>query len=111
MPPFLGRAVFGLLAAPAGFLRFRKSKLGLAPFVCILGLAIALVSTVWLGFTSSAPVSFGGFQVDLFTLFFSGVLLIVAIFVTIASLQYMREDRSEERRVGKEGRSRWSPYH
>ena len=23
----------------------------------------------------------------------------------------MRQDRSEERRVGKEGRSRWSPYH
>ena len=25
--------------------------------------------------------------------------------------RYLREDRSEERRVGKECRSRWSPYH
>ena len=24
---------------------------------------------------------------------------------------WLREDRSEERRVGKECRSRWSPYH
>ena len=24
---------------------------------------------------------------------------------------YLKEDRSEERRVGKECRSRWSPYH
>src|SRR2546425_6459351 len=27
------------------------------------------------------------------------------------SLGARRRDRSEERRVGKEGRSRWSPYH
>ena len=26
-------------------------------------------------------------------------------------LKFMRENRSEERRVGKECRSRWSPYH
>ena len=26
-------------------------------------------------------------------------------------LKIMREERSEERRVGKECRSRWSPYH
>jgi NADH-quinone oxidoreductase subunit N len=92
LTPFLSLAVFGLLATPAGFLRVRKSPLGLAPFVGIIGLAIALASTVWLGFTSSSTVVFGGVQVDLFTLFFSGVLLIVAIFVTVASLQYMRDD-------------------
>ncbi len=92
LAPFLSLAVFGLLATPAGFVKFGRTRLGLAPFVCILGLAAALVSTVWLGFTSSSPVSFAGFQVDLFTLFFSGVLLIVAIFVTVASLQYMRDD-------------------
>src|SRR2546430_14614624 len=28
-----------------------------------------------------------------------------------ASLKHMRDARSEERRVGKECRSRWSPYH
>jgi F420H2 dehydrogenase subunit N len=92
LTPFLSLAVFGLLATPAGFLRVRKSPLGLAPFVGIIGLAIALASTVWLGFASSSTVVFGGLQVDLFTLFFSGVLLIVAIFVTVASLQYMRDD-------------------
>jgi F420H2 dehydrogenase subunit N len=92
LTPFLSLAVFGLLATPAGFLRVRKSPLGLAPFVGIIGLAIALASTVWLGFTSSSTATFGGLQVDLFTLFFSGVLLIVAIFVTVASLQYMRDD-------------------
>jgi len=91
----LSLAAFGLLATPAGFVHFRKSRLGLAPFVGIIGLGIALVSTVWLGFTNSTPISFGGFQVDLFTLFFSGVLLMVAIFVTIASLQYMRSDPNQ----------------
>ena len=92
LTPFLSLAVFGLLATPAGFLRIRKSPLGLAPFVGIIGLAVALASTVWLGFTNSSVAIFGGLQVDLFTLFFSGVLLIVAIFVTVASLQYMRDD-------------------
>ena len=70
----------------------RKSPLGLAPFVGIIGLAVALASTVWLGFTNSSTAIFGGLQVDLFTLFFSGVLLVVAIFVTVASVQYMRDD-------------------
>ena len=32
------------------------------------------------------------------------------LFHTIAE-KYMQDDRSEERRVGKECRSRWSPYH
>src|SRR2546427_3870521 len=27
------------------------------------------------------------------------------------NLSFMKQDRSEERRVGKECRSRWSPYH
>jgi len=92
LTPFISLAVFGLMATPAGFIKLRNSKLGLAPFICIAGLAMAIVSTVWLGFTTNAPVSFGSFQVDLFTLFFSGVLLIVTTFVTVASLQYMRED-------------------
>ena len=30
---------------------------------------------------------------------------------TLAVNQVVRDDRSEERRVGKECRSRWSPYH
>src|ERR1041384_7150990 len=31
--------------------------------------------------------------------------------VTFAQLDFLADDRSEERRVGKECRSRWSPYH
>ena len=30
---------------------------------------------------------------------------------TVTTIQENAEDRSEERRVGKECRSRWSPYH
>jgi len=32
-------------------------------------------------------------------------------FATYCSASFISEDRSEERRVGKECRSRWSPYH
>jgi len=35
------------------------------------------------------------------------MLFVVAIWV----VRYAVMSRSEERRVGKEGRSRWSPYH
>src|SRR2546430_11302649 len=34
-----------------------------------------------------------------------------AIRIALAEAEVGPEDRSEERRVGKEGRSRWSPYH
>ena len=33
------------------------------------------------------------------------------LFISRVSIQNFYEDRSEERRVGKECRSRWSPYH
>src|SRR5260370_34092585 len=33
------------------------------------------------------------------------------LIVTPVVFLWLRERRSEERRVGKEGRSRWSPYH
>ncbi len=35
---------------------------------------------------------FGGFQVDLFTYFFSGVLLLVSLFVAVSSLDFMKGD-------------------
>ena len=40
-------------------------------------------------------------------------VLLVAVDATVLGLAtpYISEDRSEERRVGKECRSRWSPYH
>ena len=37
--------------------------------------------------------------------------LIKVVEVDYESVAYLREARSEERRVGKECRSRWSPYH
>ena len=40
--------------------------------------------------------------------------VVVKIPMTLNSMKAMRalkDDRSEERRVGKECRSRWSPYH
>ena len=47
-----------------------------------------------------------------------GILVVVGIAVSVGSLgeatvarAFHRERRSEERRVGKECRSRWSPYH
>ena len=35
----------------------------------------------------------------------------LAVFATPAMIALIEETRSEERRVGKECRSRWSPYH
>ena len=40
---------------------------------------------------------------------FLGSFLMIAIVVYV--LEQPPDDRSEERRVGKECRSRWSPYH
>ena len=48
------------------------------------------------------------------TLVFLGVGLFIApgVLVDIAELRFKQViERSEERRVGKECRSRWSPYH
>ena len=39
------------------------------------------------------------------------ILRIVDILQTIPALALLGSSRSEERRVGKECRSRWSPYH
>ena len=38
-------------------------------------------------------------------------LLTVALISFEANAQKIKAERSEERRVGKECRSRWSPYH
>ena len=55
---------------------------------------------------NSGPYS--AHSLALFGLFVDGATLL-----TIAVLSYFGkiDDRSEERRVGKECRSRWSPYH
>jgi len=48
----------------------------------------------------------GAFNVDYFILLIA-MLLIVGVLTT----KFSSRMRSEERRVGKECRSRWSPYH
>ena len=85
-------AVFGLLVTPAGLIRRGKSPIGIGAYAGLAGIVIALVSTIWLGFNSESPISFGGFQVDLFTSFFAGVLLLVSLFVAISSFDFMKGD-------------------
>ncbi len=85
-------AVFGLLVTPAGLIRRGKSPIGIGAYAGLAGIVIALVSTIWLGFNSGSPISFGGFQVDLFTYFFAGVLLLVSLFVAISSFHFMKGD-------------------
>ena len=74
-------------------IRRGKSPIGIGAYAGLAGIVIALVSTIWLGFNSGSPgVSFGGFQVDLFTYFFAGVLLLVSLFVAISSFDFMKRD-------------------
>src|SRR5437773_1517250 len=92
LTPFVSLAVFGLLVTPAGLIRRGKSPIGIGAYAGLAGIVIALVSTIWLGFNSGSPISFGGFQVDLFTYFFAGVLLLVSLFVAISSFDFMKGD-------------------
>jgi NADH-quinone oxidoreductase subunit N len=95
--PFFSLAVFGLAVTPAGLFRAQKMRIGLAPILGLAGLGVALGTAVWLGFratttvTSPPPV----ISTDLFTYFFTGVLVTVAIFVGIASLTFMKGDRNK----------------
>jgi len=92
LTPFVSLAVFGLLVTPAGLIRRGKSAIGIGAYAGLAGIVIALVSTIWLGFKSVSSVSFGGFEVDLFTYFFTGVLLLVSLFVAISSFDFMKGD-------------------
>jgi proton-translocating NADH-quinone oxidoreductase chain N len=92
LTPFVSLAVFGLLVTPAGLLGKGKRPIGVAPYAGLAGLVIALVSTIWFGLQGGPAITFGGFQVDLFTYFFTGVLLLVSIFVAISSLDFMKGD-------------------
>ncbi|HKI76701.1 MAG TPA: NADH-quinone oxidoreductase subunit N [Candidatus Bathyarchaeia archaeon] len=92
LTPFVSIAVFGLLVAPVGLIGRGKSPIGVAGYAGLAGLVIAMVSTIWLGFRGGPSVSFGGFEVDLFTYFFTGVLVLVSLFVAISSFDYMKGD-------------------
>src|SRR5205814_9826085 len=92
LTPFLTLATFGLLVTPAGLIKRGKIQIGIAPYAGLTGLVIALGSTIWLGFYGGPSQIFGGFQIDLFTYFFTGVLLLVSLFVAISSLEFMKGD-------------------
>jgi NADH-quinone oxidoreductase subunit N len=83
-------AGFGLLVTPIGLAR--KGRSAIAAYAGLAGLLIALGATIWLSFRGGFPAAFGGFQVDLFTYFFAAVLLMVSVFVAIASFDFMKGD-------------------
>lgn len=94
--PFISLAVFGLAVTPAGLLGEGKTRKAIAPSIGMIGLLVALGSAVWLGFTAAQTPGPGAIiSTDVFTYFFTGVLLIVAIFVGVASLSFMRGDPNE----------------
>src|ERR1051326_7687102 len=67
----------------------------------------------WLQFSQNVSIDMG-IILDPISVMMILVVTFVSTMVHIYSLGYMRDDprrRSEERRVGKECRSRWSPYH
>src|ERR1051326_3480241 len=87
-------------------------------FLTVLGVVIGtmvaiLVASILLGVEKNVQDSLNEFGVDnLFVLKFDPGIRFGRLSPeerTRKPLTY--EDRSEERRVGKEGRSRWSPYH
>ncbi len=92
LTPFVSLAVFGLFVTPTGLIRRGPVGLGVSAYAAIAGLCIAMASTIWLGLQGRPPTLFGGFQVDAFTYFFTAVLLLVSLFVAIASLDFIRGD-------------------
>src|SRR5213594_1443522 len=94
--PFISLAVFGLAVTPAGLLGEGKARRPIAPSISMIGLFLALGSAIWLGFSAAQTPGPGAIMsTDIFTYFFTGVLLVVAIFVGVASLSFMRGDPNE----------------
>src|SRR5256885_14854818 len=101
-----------LLSAPRGRVRVALEKLAsLRTELLIIGVVVGLLTFAG-GANLNGEITLGG------TLAFGlNLALIGALFGSIALLvsQFTQErrtaSRSEERRVGKECRSRWSPYH
>src|SRR2546427_10001112 len=93
--------------AAQGFVSFRRLDLWRLSDV-VLGLALAGYALTRLGRIPSVA------QLAAFALALAAAAVVVyAIWVVLMSLAFwfVSVERSEERRVGKECRSRWSPYH
>lgn len=95
--PFISLAVFGLVITPVSQIGALRARGSWTALVGIVGLFLALGSTIWLGFTrvQQAPVAGQVISTDLFTYFFAGVLITVSLFVAIASLSFMKGDPNE----------------
>ena len=87
----------------------------LRPFSIIWGKLLASMSFVVLLLILSIPIFslvflFGGIELDQVVYAFL-VTLVTALMLGVLGIAFSTWSRSEERRVGKECRSRWSPYH
>ena len=82
----------------------------LVPFIIIISLAVYLFAFPEQanGAISRVRFFFGDTVGVYYLIIGAGVLLVSAF---LAFSKYGNRSRSEERRVGKECRSRWSPYH
>src|SRR2546422_11049462 len=89
-------------------LRFREVFLGknlMLAFVLAVEIGLTLTMLAWRVGLPSPPMLVGTLAAIIFTVV--GQLVIA----NWSSVNFPRKLRSEERRVGKECRSRWSPYH
>ena len=83
---------------------FPASSANLGPGFDSIGIAVDRYLTV-----TARPAE--RWQVDFETDFMAGLLQDETNLVVAVALETAARSRSEERRVGKECRSRWSPYH
>src|SRR3989449_3719783 len=92
------------------FAQTPRAHMNMMQFMAVLFFLIAMM---WRGTDSgieplkwnSGDISFYGLSLAIF--------IGTCVWATMLPFYFVSEDfeRSEERRVGKEGRSRWSPYH
>ena len=78
---------------------------GILPYLFALGCARAWVTLAVAAPALALPAAFDLHDV------FDYAFCLISIAVALAARRLLPLNRSEERRVGKECRSRWSPYH
>src|SRR3712207_4059366 len=117
--PILPALIFFVLALLGRLLREN------AQYVAILGVTVSLVFSVFaLLYVAGvipgggSPIEFSVNWIDLgaggsfsMGVYIDGLAAVMLVVVCFVSLMIQLYSRSEERRVGKECRSRWSPYH
>src|SRR5882762_11652553 len=102
-------AVIATLIILAAVLRIVPHPWNLTPIGGIALFSGAMFRNRWTAFLLPLASLFAG---DVFVGFHKLMLIVYASFaISVAIGRWLCENRSEERRVGKECRSRWSPYH